>query len=219
MNHAAPSPSALLFVRRCKARAVTLVESMVAMFVLAVFLIGFLVTVINSRRITEAAVMHAAATSIVYGFVEQIKQLSYTASLPSLVPDTGNPSPTPPLPPFVRLRLNQNEFKWLRVVYTKAPNAPLGPITTPAPTATAASVGGGAINNVLGAMPLSTVTGTQAQSIDLNLWIWIDEIPNTATDVSEVKRITVVYTYTFQDGSSTRTIRHREVVLRTRYDQ
>jgi competence protein ComGC len=217
MHFVASPPSASRFVRHCKERALTLVEAMVSLFILAIFLIGFLVTVIASRRVTETSVMHAAATSIVYGVLEQMKQLAYETSLPSTVADPGAPVGT--TLPFVRVRLNQSEFKWLTVVYTEAPNTPLGPITTPAPNATAASVGGGAINNVLGAMPLSTTTGTRSQSINLNLWIWIDEIPDTTTDVSEVKRITIVYTYTFQDGASTRTIRNREVTIRTRYDQ
>jgi hypothetical protein len=68
-------------------------------------------------------------------------------------------------------------------------------------------------------LPLSTVTGTRSQNLAVNLWVWIDEIPNTTDQVSEVKKITVVYTYSYRDGSSTRTVRDMEVFLRTRYDQ
>ena len=64
----------------------------------------------------------------------------------------------------------------------------------------------------------STTTGTHAQSLVLSVWLWIDEMPDTARDVAEVKRITMVYTYTFNDGRSSRTVRDREVFLRTRYD-
>ena len=65
----------------------------------------------------------------------------------------------------------------------------------------------------------STVTGTASQEINLDIWVWIDEIPDAANDVSEVKKVTVVYTYSYQDGRVTRTIRDREVFLRTRFDQ
>lgn len=189
---------------------------MVALLLLATFMLGFLGAFVQSRRVTESSVLHAAATSIVYGVIEQLKQLDYVNVLPSLVTDPGDPGLT--APPLVRIRINQNTIKWLRVVHTAAPGAPLGPTSTPLATATAASVGGGAIDNVLGAMPLSTVSDTASQSINLTLWIWIDEIPDTTKDVTEVKKITVIYTYSFQTGGSTRTVRNREVFLRTRYD-
>ena len=63
------------------------------------------------------------------------------------------------------------------------------------------------------------MTGTASQEINLDIWVWIDEIPDAANDVSEVKKVTVVYTYSYQDGRVTRTIRDREVFLRTRFDQ
>ncbi len=198
-------------------RGLTLLEVMVAMVLMAAVMVGFIGAFVESRRVTESSVLHAAATSAVYGIIEQIKQLDFTNALPSLVSDPGDPGTTSP--PLIRVRLNQNTLKWLRVVHTTAGNTPLGPTTTPSPSATAASVGGGAIDNFLGALPLSTITNARSQSIDLNFWIWIDEIPDTTKDVSEVKKVTVIYTYTYQTGSNTRTVRNREVFLRTRFDQ
>jgi hypothetical protein len=93
----------------------------------------------------------------------------------------------------------------------------MAPTTNPATTVKAADIG--AIDNFLGALPLSTVTGTTSQDLALNLWIWIDEIPNSGNDVSEVKKITIVYTYSYMDGGHERIIRNREVFLRTRYDK
>ena len=105
-------------------------------------------------------------------------------------------------------------------MYTKAtdtPNTPRAPTTTPAPLATAASVG--AIDNNIGSLPLSTVTGTRGQDLQLNIWLWIDEIPDVTRDVSDVKRFTLVYTYAYNNGAGIHTVRDREVFLRTRYDQ
>lgn len=198
-------------------RGLTLVEVMVSLGILAMFMGGFLAAYVQSRKVTESTVMHAAATSIVYGIIEQIKQLDYATMLPNAVADPGDPDST--TPPLIRVRLNQNTIRWLRVVNTTASSTPRGPTATPAPNATAASVGGGAIDNNLGSLPLSTVTGTASQNIALNLWIWIDEIPDLPHDVNEVKKITVIYTYSFQTGSGTRTVRNREVILRTRFDQ
>lgn len=200
-----------------RVRGVTLVESMVAITLLATVMVGFIGSFLQSRRFTESNVLNAASTSLVYGLIEQMKGLDYTTLLPSIEVDAAAPDDIENLPPYIRLRVHQDLTVWLRVVYTQAPDAPLAPLTTPAPTATAASVG--AIDNWIGAIPLSTVTGTASQDLNLNIWVWIDEIPDVANDVSEVKKITVVYTYSYRDGSSTRAVREREVFLRTRFDQ
>jgi len=226
--------------RPIKLRAVTLVESMVALFVLALVMLGLLGNFIQSRRVSEASVLNAASTALVYGLIEQIKQLDYTSLLPNYEADPsvpvdalGDPTVTPP---YIRLRINQDKIVWVKVVHTTPTDEdpttttipyPQGPTTTPSPSATAADVG--AIDNFIGSIPLSTVTGTTSQQINLNLWVWIDEISNKGTwaaesdppvpDTTEVKKITIVYTYSYQDGSTTRTIRDREVILRTRFDQ
>lgn len=195
----------------------TLVEVIIAMTLLATVMVGFISAFLQSRRFTESSVLHSACTSLVFGLIEQMKGLDYTTLLPSYDVDTDAPDDIENSPPYIRLRVNQDLTVWLRVVHTTAGNTPQAPTSTPTPTATAASVG--AIDNFIGSIPLSTVTGTASQDLSLNLWVWIDEIPDTAHDVSEVKKVTVVYTYSFLDGSSTRTIRDREVFLRTRYDQ
>ena len=193
---------------------------MVALTLMTTVMLTFLGTSIQSRRITESSVLHAAATSMIYGLIEQIKQLDYATLLPNY--ETDPFAPVAKTPPYIRVRLNQSTVVWLKVVHTlasttDAPTTPQGPATTPATTASAASVG--AIQNFIGAIPLSTVTGTASQQINLDIWVWIDEIPDVATDVSEVKKVTVVYTYSYLDGSVERVVRDREVFLRTRYDQ
>jgi hypothetical protein len=193
---------------------------MVALTLMTTVMLTFLGTSIQSRRITESSVLHAAATSMIYGLIEQIKQLDYATLLPNY--ETDPFAPVAKTPPYIRVRLNQSTVVWLKVVHTlasttDAPTTPQGPTTTPTKTATAASVG--AIQNFIGAIPLSTVTGTASQQINLDIWVWIDEIPDVDTDVSEVKKVTVVYTYSYLDGSVERVVRDREVFLRTRYDQ
>ena len=217
-------PSLLATVNRpapARSRAVTLVEVMVALTLMATVMLGFISAFIQSRRVTESSVLHAAATSMIYGMIEQIKELDYTTLVPSDEVDPYAPTGTgAPVPPYVRVRINQSTVVWLQVVHTlastvAAPTTPQGPTSTPAPTATVT----GAVDNWIGAIPLSTVTGTTSQQINLNIWLWIDEIPDTTHDVANVKKFTLIYTYNYQDGSVTRTVRDREVFLRTRYDQ
>lgn len=190
---------------------------------MATVMLGFISAFIQSRRVTESSVLHAAATSMIYGVIEQIKELDYTTLVPSYEVDPYAPTGTgAPVTPYVRVRISQNIVKWLTVVHTlestsALPTTPHGPTTTPAPSASASSLG--AVDNWIGSIPLSTVTGTTSQQINLNIWLWIDEIPNLSRDVANVKKFTLVYTYSYQDGSITRTVRDREIFLRTRYDQ
>ena len=199
-------------------RALTLVEVMVSITLMATVMLGFISTFLQSRRTSEASVLQSASTSLIYGLIEQMKGLDYTTLVPSYESDSY--APVGKTPPYIRLRVHQDLTLWLMVVHTRATDAdptPKAPLTCPAPTATAASVG--AIDNYTGSIPLSTVTGTASQELSLNLWVWIDEIPDTTKDVSDVKRVTVVYTYSYLDGSVTRTVRDMEVFIRTRYDQ
>lgn len=201
--------------RALRPTGLTLVEVMVSLTLMATIMVGFIGTFVQSRRITESNVLHAAATSMIYGIIEQIKQLDYTNLLPNYEVDPFAPTAT--TPPYLRVRVNQSTVVWLKVVHTPAPGTPRGPTTTPSAGATAASLS--AVQNYIGAIPLSTVTGTTSQQINLDIWVWIDEIPSSSDNVSEVKKVTVVYTYSYVDGSVTRTIRDRETFLRTRFDQ
>ncbi len=192
---------------------------MVAMFIMTLMLLAFLGSFVQSRRVTESSVMHAAATSLVYGVIEQIKGFDYTTLVPSTAVDAN--APVTVNPPYIRVRINQDQTYWLQTVYTAStdvpntPKAPTGP--TPASDVTAASLG--AIDNVIGPLPLSTVSGTASQSLTMNIWLWVDEMPDTSKDVVQVKRVTLIYSYTINDGYRTRTIRDREIFIRTRYDQ
>ncbi len=187
------------------------------MTILATVMAGFLGTFVQSRRISESSVMHAAASSLIYGMVEQIKGLDYNTLLPSTAADAN--APVSSSPPYIRVRINQDQVFWLQTVYTTAASglAAKGPTTTPSITATAASLG--AVDNIIGPLPLSSVAGTASQQLTMHIWVWVDEIPDSTQDVAEVKKITLVYSYNYLDGRTTRTAMDREVFIRTRYDQ
>jgi hypothetical protein len=190
------------------------VELVVAMSILTAVMLGFLGSFVQSRRTTEGAVMHAAATSLVYGIIEQIKGLDYTTLVPSGATDPL--APVGSAPPYIRVRVNQDQVVWLQTVSTPSSSTPAAPTTTPGPTVTAGSLG--AVDNVIGPLPLSSITGARSQALTINLWVWVDEMPDATRDVVQVKRVTLVYTYTYNDGSRVRTVRDREVFIRTRFD-
>ncbi len=192
---------------------------MVALGLLATVMLGFIGSFVMSRKVTEGSVMHAAVTSLVYGLVEQMKGLDYKDLLPSMAVDENAPAGW--APPYIRVRINQDQVFWLKTVYTPCAEGaepdPQAPTTTPDPSVTAANIG--ALDNLIGPLPLSTLPGTRSQPLNINLWVWVDEMPDRTRDVNDVKRITIVYTYSFNDGNGVRTVRDREVFIRTRFDQ
>ena len=204
------------------ARGLTLVEVMVALVLVATVMLGFVTSFVQSRKVTEANILHAAASSLVYGIIEQMKGMDYATLLPNANPDSYDPGvPVGQLPPYytVRVRINPDLTVWLKPVYNIATTDNPTWTTPSLPISPQASKPTGAIDNVLGGLPLSTVTGTRGQALALNIWLWIDEIPDRANDVSEVKKITLVYTYRYNDGMGSHTVRDGEVFVRTRYDQ
>lgn len=204
---------------RHKQRALTLVEVMVAMTLMATVLLTFISAFIQSRRITESSVLHAAATSLVYGIIEQVKTFDYTTLVPSTSTDseqtTYDAFPTlgsgsGKSAPYIRVRINQDQVTWLQCNTTDS-----APTARPTSTASLSS----AYENVVGPLSLSTVSGTTSQALTVHLWVWIEQIADSSRDVSDVKQITFIYSYSYLDGRSTRTVIDREVFLRTRYDQ
>jgi Tfp pilus assembly protein PilV len=210
--------------RKGSRSGVTLVESMVALFILAGVMLGFLGTFLQSRRSTETNVMHSAATSFVYGLMEQIKGASFTDQLPSTVNevDTSTTPSTTRVAPFIRLHMDQDKLVWLRVRHQSDASAPYAPTITPAPTVAASAAGShadGAIDNIISIPLSSSASGAASQHLNLNLWAWVDNLSDSTRDALEVKRVTIVYSYSVNLGSQTKTFRKREVLIRTRYDK
>jgi len=46
-----------------------------------------------------------------------------------------------------------------------------------------------------------------ADTLNLNIWLWVQDLTGTATDVTNSKAITMIYTYQFRDGGRVRSFR------------
>jgi hypothetical protein len=206
----------------------TLVEVMVAGFILSTVMLGMLGTFLQSRRTTETAILQAATSSFIYGIVEQLKTLPYrpsTAAEDSVLPaltaaddtyPTGTGTVQQPLgadqpdPPNIRVRLNQDEYYWLRVGVDASGNLAAAPAGIPAANVAAATIH--ARDNWI------KVRLSDASELQINIWVWVEELPpDPARDVVDVKQITLIYTYKFNDGRGERLVRDREVIMRTRF--
>ncbi len=152
------------------------------------------------------------------------------AALP-LIPPINEPLPHHPNLPsdmnsatstnrYLKVLFNQNETHWLKVAYKPIGNTtvPAAPTALPAPN----TIPAGAINNTFN-IPL-TSSGAQGQQMlkNFNIWIWIEEIDpvapaTTAPNISQLKKITFIYSYEIGIGSSKRIVRDMEIILRTNY--
>ena len=205
----------------------TLVEVMVAGFILTTVMLGMLGTFLQSRRSTESSILQAATSSFIYGIVEQLKTLPYRPStntedsvLPAITAadDTYPPAgttqqplgPEQPTPPNIRIRLNQDEYYWLRVGVL--PNGNLAPAPAGLPALNVAAADINARDNWI------KVRLSDSTELSINIWIWVEELPpDPNRDVVDVKQITLIHTYKFNDGRGERLVRDRDVIIRTRF--
>lgn len=199
-------------------KGLTLVEAMVAMFLMAGFMLGFLDTFLQSRRATEETILHTAATSVVYGLIEQMKGLNYDFGLPitSTDPDQSDYDAFPDgakSPPYIRVRLNQDQATWLRCVNNLNPANYTAPQTTPGSLAELDAN----MRNTIGPLSMSNVAGAKSHSLRLFVWVWVDSIADPNADVTDAKAVTLVYAYEFNSGIGVRTIIKRETFVTTRF--
>jgi prepilin-type N-terminal cleavage/methylation domain-containing protein len=196
-------------------RGLTLLEVMVAMLLMALVLLGFLDTFIQSRRITEGSVMQMAAVTVVAGLVEQMKMLDYDTSMPAAETDSEQaardafPAAAAKAAPYIRVRLNQDQATWLQCANNIDASTFTAPTKAPASTSSLDQ----AKKNTIGPLALSSVSGAKSQALNLALWIWVDAL--TGNDVADAKCVTLVYAYDFNDGTRVRTVIKREVFVRT----
>jgi Tfp pilus assembly protein PilV len=194
----------------------TLVEAAIALTMMAVFLLGFLGTFLQSRRLTEGSVMDSVATSLMYGLVEQMKELSYDTMLPisgAVDPDQAVYDAFPGSGkslPYIRVRLNRDQATWLQCTFNTNTAALSAPQEAPSSTSTLDA----AMCNTVGPLALSSVSGGTAQQLTLKVWVWVDAIANNAQDVADAKCVTLVYAYDVNVGGRTRTMIKRETFIR-----
>src|ERR1043166_3097803 len=85
-------PAVSSVYRRGAIRGLTLVEVAVSLALLAAFMICFLATFVQSRRLSEARLLPAPCRSLIYGLIEQMKGLDYPTLLPSHNVDADAPA-------------------------------------------------------------------------------------------------------------------------------
>lgn len=186
----------------------TLVEVCVSFTVLMLLMAGLLSALMQSRRLTEGSIAQNSALIVVQGYLEQIKNMDFSA-LPYYGTDgttlhpgadtaTGHQAYIPTLS-------DENTADTLVI----SPGSPVDPsLITPGSAAP-----GGVVDNAKSVL-ISQVSGGSGSPLKLRLWVWIQDISDSSIDATQVRAITVVYQYSLADGAkakwfvnSVRTIR------------
>lgn len=190
--------AALRPIVRRRTRAFTLVEVLIASLVLTVTCGGILAMMIQSRRLTDGSIVQNSIVTVMQGYIEQIKSMEYGLITPSPAGVPG--ADILPIPTV------QDE------AHSDALNVSYG--TPPASLPAIGTVPTGAIDNVKSIQiktPLKP-DGTPAalnpnDTIELTVWVWVQDLTDLANNIGGSKAITIIYTYKFRDGGRIKSIR------------
>lgn len=188
---------------RPKKTGFTLVEVLVAMGVFTIVSLGLLSMIIGSRKVSEGNIVQSSATSLLYGVVEQMKTMSDTRLPSTGTADTG-------FKDYVEVRIGDKSTDTVKLLVSPVATVPadVPPLSTTAADLSAES-------NVVGPFNMTGIAGSTGRTLSIGLWLWIEKDYQPAGS-DKVIRGTLVYTYTYGVGSTSRTTRDMIRFVRAR---
>lgn len=182
---------------RRAAHAFTLVEVLIASVVMTILMGGILTTIIQTRRLTEGGIVQNSANTILQGYIEQMKNMAFDTDL--VCSPVSAPNPFVPGTSLSVPCARDETTAGQDPIYLSAGTPPSSlPAIGTTPT--------GAVDNPH-LIAIKTPAVNPNDSLDLNVWLWINDLTGAATNVTQSKSITIIYTYKFLDGGRVRTIR------------
>lgn len=154
-----------------------------ASVVMAIVIGGLLTMILQSRRMTEGSILQNATVNIVQGYLEQMKNMDYDAL--SVSPASGTAT--------IPTQIDESTADPLTLSNGSPPTS-LPPVGS-SPT--------GAVDNVK-TIAIKWPASNPADTLILNIWVWVEDLTGSATNVAQAKAITMVYTYAIRDGGRLR---------------
>ncbi len=192
----------------------TLIEVMVASAILGVVVAGSLAALLQSRRLTEGSIYQSAATTVVQGYLEQIKetaidQIPYYSGT-TLIPGSEND-------PIVGVSSTKRRLA-IKTLLNNTDVDSIGATNGETITDFLLISSGNPINpkTMVPNGPVPAGVEENLKVIDLNktaskgddlrirLWVWVQDASNTGIDATSVRSITIVYQWAHNDGRKTR---------------
>jgi len=175
----------------------TLVEVMIAAMVMTILMGGILTTIIQTRRLTEGSIVQNSANTILQGYIEQMKNMAFDTDLVCSPVSAPNPyvAGTSLSVPCARDETVAGQDP----IYLSAG-------TPPSSLPAIGTVPPGAVDNPH-AIAIKTPPVNPSDTLNLNLWVWVTDLTDAASNVTQSKAITIIYTYDFLDGGRVRSVR------------
>lgn len=195
MRASRPSSPAQLFRPRSAPTTAgfTLIEVSVAATILTICVLGILGSLIQSRKMTESSIYQNSAVTIVQGYIEQMKNMDFT-ELPYYVDGkTLMRNGAASADDVIYTQLDSDTYDTLRLSPGLAPAASVLSPKGPKPE--------GAVNN-LKAIDINDTPENKGDDLNMNIWVWISPLDNAPAAVGPSRRITMVYTWTFESGGA-----------------
>jgi type II secretory pathway pseudopilin PulG len=178
-----------LRLRRSRQGGFTLVEALVATFILAQFCMGLLSVLVQSRQLTEGSIRQGATLALFQGHLEQLRNIDYSRL-------TVSPADPPDTPVTIPTALDGGGS----VPLTLSVGTP--PATVPAVGTTPP----GAVDN-LRVVDLNHTPDNPADDVSVNVWVWITDLASGDATATPAKSILMIYTWEARDGKNVRTFR------------
>lgn len=177
-------------------RGFTLIEVLISSLVMAILMGGVLALMTQSRRLTEGSIFQNSTITILQGYIEQMKNMEYS-----------------------QVSLSPSSTSTVVTVPTLLDESTPDPLTLSAgsPPASIPAIGvtpAGAVDNVK-TIDINNTPTNANDDLQINIWIWVQDLTGSAANVENAKAITMIYTWQFKDGGRTRSFRDSVRTIRS----
>lgn len=190
-----PLPDSSPCPRPISRRGSTLIELAIGVTVLSVVFAGTLGAFVQSRRMTEGSVFQNSATTVIQGYLEQMKNMDFW-ELPYYQGET-----------LMRGSVSTSDA----TIYTQLDSDVLDVLTiSSCSPLTVANVTPGTVPTVEGLVDnyklidINDTPDIADDDLHLHLWVWVTPLDNASTGVGPARSIRIIYTWSFNNGGISR---------------
>lgn len=155
---------------------------------MALLMAGLMAMIMQSRRLTEGSIVQNCVVTILQGYIEQMKNMDYNSL--AISPSAAGTTLTIPT------QLDEATPDPLTLSWGTAPTSMPALGTTPT----------GAVDNSKSVV-IRTPATVPSDTLSLNIWVWVQDLTGSATNVTSTKSITMIYTYSIRDGGRLKSYR------------
>ncbi len=176
-------------------RGSTLIELALGLTVMSVVFAGTLGAFVQSRRMTEGSVFQNSATTVIQGYLEQMKNMDFW-EVPYYSGSTLMRGSATTSDPTIYTQLDSDTMDPLQI----SSCAPLLPSSiTPG---VVPSISGLVDNYKL--IDINDTPDNPDDDLQMHLWVWVTPMDSTASGVGPARCIRIVYTWSFNNGGISR---------------